>query len=100
LSKKHNQLHIEIPDTGKQTIPIEDIGILILDNAQITITNAVLRALVENNTAVLTNDEKHLKYQGYPTMTVQYPVAQKDQEKLLANLSFQKILLCQTAFRR
>ena len=60
LSKKYNQLLIEIPDTGKQTIPIEDIGILILDNAQITITNAVLRALVENNTAVLTNDEKHL----------------------------------------
>ncbi len=60
LSKKQNQLQIELPDSDKKTVPIEDIGIVILDDPQITITNAVLRALVENNTAVLTNDEKHL----------------------------------------
>jgi len=60
LSKKENQLNINLLDNKIKQIPIEDVGIVILDNPQITITNALLRALVENNVAVLTNDEHHL----------------------------------------
>jgi len=60
LSKKDNQLNITLQENKIKHIPIEDIGIIILDNPQITITNALLRSLVENNAAVLTNDEHHL----------------------------------------
>jgi CRISPR-associated protein Cas1 len=35
-----------------KTIPIEDIGLLILDHRQITITQALLSKLLANNTAV------------------------------------------------
>lgn len=42
-----------------KTIPIEDIGLLILDHRQITITQALLSKLLANNTAVISCDETH-----------------------------------------
>ena len=41
-----------------RTIPIEDIGIMVLDHADITITQGVLAALLENTVAVITCDEE------------------------------------------
>jgi len=41
------------------TIPIEDIGIVILDDKQITITQALIAALLDNNTAFITCNETH-----------------------------------------
>lgn len=60
LYKKQNQLSIELENSITKTVPIEDIGMIVLDHYQITITNAVLYSLVENNVAVLTNDSSHL----------------------------------------
>ena len=40
------------------TAPIEDIGVLVLDNRQITITQGLIAALVTNNCAVITCDDK------------------------------------------
>ena len=71
LSLKLGQLVITLPaskegiaDSAKpvptKTIPIEDIGVVVLDNKQITITSGVLEALLENNVAVITCDNKGL----------------------------------------
>ena len=43
-----------------RTIPVEDIGIVVLDHKQITITHAVLEKLLDNNCAVITCDSRHL----------------------------------------
>ncbi|MGI8581258.1 MAG: type II CRISPR-associated endonuclease Cas1 [Chitinophagaceae bacterium] len=60
LKTKDEQLIIEMQDTGEtKTTPIEDIGILILDHQQITITQAVLAKLLANNTAIITCDNTH-----------------------------------------
>jgi len=37
-----------------KTIPVEDIGVVILDNKQITITHGLMEALLENNCALIT----------------------------------------------
>ncbi|MEW6507787.1 MAG: type II CRISPR-associated endonuclease Cas1 [Bacteroidota bacterium] len=42
------------------TIPIEDIGIVILDNGQITITHGALSSLLDNNAAVVTCSNTHM----------------------------------------
>ena len=42
------------------SIPIEDIGLLVLDHPQISITHGLINALTENNSAVLICNEKHL----------------------------------------
>lgn len=50
----------DLPERMKQesevTKPVEDIGIVILDNKRITITQGLLEALLENNCAVITCD--------------------------------------------
>lgn len=60
LKTKNEQLVIEMPDTGEtKSVPIEDVGIIILDHQQITITQAVMAKLLENNTALITCNQKH-----------------------------------------
>jgi len=61
LSKKDQQLLIKLPEGGREdtTVPIEDIGIVVLDNQQITISHGALMELTRNNVAVITCDETH-----------------------------------------
>ena len=53
-----------LPDTFKKeaerTIPVEDIGVVVLDHSQITITQGLLEALLENNCAIITCDKSRL----------------------------------------
>jgi len=65
LSMRNAQLVVRLNDTQTQedvtkTIPIEDIGVVVLEDRQITITNGALDALLQNNCAVITCDEKHM----------------------------------------
>lgn len=50
----------EVKKAHVQTIPIEDIGVLVLDNQQVTITQALMAALLENNVAIITCNDQHL----------------------------------------
>ena len=74
LSYKLKQLVIkkpdapgDLPDFGipdafsiLKTVPVEDVGIIILDHQQITITQALMAALLDNNCAIITCDCKHM----------------------------------------
>jgi CRISPR-associated protein Cas1 len=73
LSLRNAQLVIKLPEVVKNeslpsafkeqtevTKPVEDIGVVVLDNKQITITSGVLEALLENNSAVITCDSKSM----------------------------------------
>lgn len=60
LSLKDNQLVVKLKNDETKTVPIEDIGYVILDNQQITITQGTMAALEENNCAVITCDSHHL----------------------------------------
>ena len=48
-----------LEDRADKTVPIEDIGILILEHQQITITHYLLDKLAGNNVAVITCNETH-----------------------------------------
>ena len=73
LSLKNAQLMIKLPEvvrndtlpesfkrTSEVTKPIEDIGVVVLDHKQITISSGVLEALLENNCAVITCNSKSM----------------------------------------
>lgn len=73
LSLRNGQLVIKLPEVVKNdtlpasfkaqseiTKPVEDIGVVVLDHKQITITSGVLEALLENNCAVVTCDSKSM----------------------------------------
>jgi CRISP-associated protein Cas1 len=60
LKTKTEQLIIEKQDDGEiVSVPIEDVGLLILDHAQITITSGVIAKLLEKNVALITCDATH-----------------------------------------
>jgi CRISP-associated protein Cas1 len=60
LKTKNEQLVFESVEDGElKTLPIEDIGVLIMDHQQITITQALIAKLLENNVALITCDNKH-----------------------------------------
>jgi len=68
LKTKDEQLIIVLPTEiiGGQplpeetrTVPIEDIGVLIIDHQQITITQALITKLLANNVALITCDNSH-----------------------------------------
>ena len=51
--------HDDLPEQ-QASLPIEDIGLVVLDHRQITITSGVMEALLENNAAVVTCDDSHI----------------------------------------
>ena len=60
LSVRDKQLIIKRESAEDVSVPIEDLGFLILDNEQITVTKPALTSLLENNTSVILTDEKHM----------------------------------------
>jgi CRISPR-associated protein Cas1 len=72
LHLRNQQLVIKLPEVEKNdeltesfkkeattTIPVEDIGVMIIDNGQVTLTQGLLAALLENNTAVIICNDTH-----------------------------------------
>jgi CRISPR-associated protein Cas1 len=109
LSLKNKQLVVKIPEVEKndslpysfkessvRTIPVEDVGIVILDNKQITITHGLIEALLANNCALITCNSScmpvglHLPLDGN---TVQ---SERFQVQIEASLPLKKQLWQQT----
>ena len=63
LSLKNKQLVVKYPQTeDESTVPVEDIGFVVIDNSQIMITVPLINALTENNAAVVFCNDKHLPF--------------------------------------
>lgn len=64
LSCRLGQLVIELPDARpepvKTTRSIEDIGLLVIESHSVTLTSALISALLDNNVALITCDDKHM----------------------------------------
>ena len=62
LHTRDAQLIVEYKDEDKKAkqVAIEDIALLVVDDAQVTVSHGVVNALVSNNAAVLWCNEKHL----------------------------------------
>ncbi|HRB26869.1 MAG TPA: CRISPR-associated endonuclease Cas1, partial [Bacteroidia bacterium] len=111
LSLKNSQLMVRLPEVEKNqqldvafkqqahaTIPVEDIGIVLLDHQQITITHGLLDALMENNVAVITcNNTRHpagllLPLQGHTLQHERYSDQLSASEPLRKQLWQQTII--------
>ena len=67
LNLQQEQLQIELPHLkalgekeSKKTVAIEDIGMVVLDHQQITITHGCMAALLANNAAIVTCNSNHM----------------------------------------
>lgn len=107
LSVQNSQLIVKLPGVEKNlpkelrerfsnSIPIEDIAIVVLNNSQITITQGVLQALADNNCAIVVCDNKgipaslQLPYRGNTLLGERY------KQQIGASLPLQKQLWQQT----
>jgi len=74
LSCTNEQLVIELPEISKAgvhpslqskgviTRPIEDLGLILLDHPQITITHRAIQKLLENTCAIVTCDDRRMPF--------------------------------------
>jgi CRISPR-associated protein Cas1 len=60
LSVAHRQLVIERPDHPKATLPIEDLGVVIVDDVRATYTQAVFMELLAAGATVMVTGRDHL----------------------------------------
>lgn len=82
LSTKNQQLVIKYPEEDKETktVPIEDIGMLVLENQQITLTNGLMAKLIQNKATIINCDAFHL-----PISLVQPLIGHSEQTERFEN---------------
>lgn len=64
LKLKDEQMEIQNPETKevKAKVPIEDLGLLMLDHFQITLSNQLIQKLMGNSVVIITCDAHHLPH--------------------------------------
>ena len=98
LSTKNEQLVVKFPEEEKRaaTIPIEDLGYVVLEDPQITITNGLIRKLVANKTAIITCDQQHLPCSLLQPLVGHTEQTERMRHQLNASLPLKKNLWQQT----
>ena len=109
LSLRMEQMVIKLPEVEKATgissvtkeqsvvtRPIEDIGIVVLDNKQITITQGLLEALLENNCAIITCDSHRMPVGLMLPLCGNTVQSERFQDQISASLPLRKQLWQQT----
>ena len=109
LSLTNEQLVIKLPEVEKcdslpesfkrdsiRTIPIEDIGVVVLENKQITITQGVLEKLIENNCALITCDSSCMPVGLLLPLCGNKTQSERFREQIDASLPLRKQLWQQT----
>ena len=97
LSLKDRQLVIRLPDKDQTvTRPIEDIGVVVIDNKQITLTSGLIEALLGNNCALITCDSSHLPVGLMLPLCGNTTQSERFRHQLSASLPLKKQLWQQT----
>lgn len=105
LSLKMKQMVVRVGGYSEQeaeemnavrTVPIEDIGVVVLDNKQITLTQGLMEALLGNNCAVITCDSAHLPVGLFLPLCGNSIQNEKFRSQIDASLPLQKQLWQQT----
>src|SRR5690606_503955 len=96
LSLQNSQLVITNTEKEVRTVPIEDIGVLVLEHQQITITHGVMAALIQNNAAVITCDQSHMPIGLHLPLDGGHTQTERFRYQLGASLPLKKQLWQQT----
>ncbi len=100
LRKSLEQLVVDYPDSDPKTVPIEDIGVVVLDHPRITISQGLLAALSNNNAAIINCDERHLPFSLMLPTASHHAFTEKLRYQLEASLPLRKNLWQQTVIAK
>lgn len=97
LSLRLGQIVVKKPDSEEiRTVPIEDVGIVILDCKQLTITQALMSELLANNCAIVSCDERHMPDGLFLPLSGNTVQNERFREQIAASLPLRKQLWQQT----
>lgn len=96
LKTTNDQLVVERRDEPNVSAPIEDIGLVILDHQQITISQALMAKLLANNVALITCNDTHHPAGMLLNLDGNTLQSQKYQAQIEASLPLKKQLWQQT----
>lgn len=109
LSLRNAQLVVKLPEVehndtvcpllkqeSVRTIPVEDLGIVVLDHPRITLTQCLLAALLENNCAIVTCDRHSLPSGLFLPLSGNTLQSERFQQQIAASLPLRKQLWQQT----
>ena len=113
LSLKNDQLVLKLPEVEnnatvpegfkqahERTFPIEDLGVVILDHKQITITQALISALLANNCAIITCDSRRMPCGLFLPLEGNTLQEERFAEQINASLPLKKQLWQQTVAQK
>lgn len=86
----------ELRKMAERTIPIEDIGVVVLDHKQITITSGAIAALMENNCAVISCSMNGMPIGLHLPLACNTLQSERFRDQLDASLPLRKQLWAQT----
>lgn len=109
LSLKNSQMVIKLPEVERnetlpdnfkkesvKTLPIEDVGVVILDHQQITFTHGLMEKLLENNCALITCNSKRMPFGMMLPLDVNTTQTERFRHQIEASLPLKKQLWQQT----
>ncbi len=109
LSLRNKQLVVKLPEVeindsipeelknqSQKTIPIEDIGVVILDNNRITITQGLIESLLDNNSALVTCDSSRMPVGLMLPLSGNKTQSERFRDQISASLPLKKQLWQQT----
>jgi len=97
LSTKNNQLVVKLVQTNEEkTVPIEDIGMIVLENQQITLTNGLIEKLTYQNAAIVCCNQQHLPLSLMSPLSGHSEFNERLRFQLEASLPLKKFLWQQT----
>lgn len=79
-----------------RTVPVEDIGVVVIDHRQVTLTSGLMAALLEENVALITCDSKHIPTGLMLTLQGHSSQNERFRNQLDASLPLKKQLWQQT----
>lgn len=102
LSTKNEQIVISYPDKDQETktVAIEDIGVIVLENQQITITNGLLEKLTNNNVALINCNQQHMPIGLLMPLNGHTEQSERFKNQLNASAPLKKNLWQQTVFSK
>ena len=109
LNLRNRQIIVRLPEVEKNetlpesfkkdavvTIPVEDIGVVIIDHQQVTFTQGVMAALLENNAAVIVCNDTHHPAGLMMPLDVHHTQQERFKYQIEATLPIKKQLWQQT----
>jgi CRISPR-associated protein Cas1 len=98
LKDNHLVAEVTMPDNEIRTVsaPVEDIGIVVLDHPQITLTSGIIEALQNNNSALITCDKRHMPHSLLLPLEGNSTQQERYEAQLEASLPLKKQLRAQT----